>query len=101
RVVRHELVTRCGERSAGRSRHPHAYDVAAQTSTALGQGDVVGVSGHDHHMGQVRKAEHVFYRVHGQSDVGTVLGVGGGGKQLHQVDRAADQLPAVIGVDRV
>jgi len=99
-VIGHEFVARRGKCSAGRSRDTDTHDIPAQAPAPLGQGDVVRVPGHDHHVGQVGQAEHVLHRVHGQPDVGTVLGVGGRGKQLHQVHGAADQLPAVVGVHR-
>ena len=50
-------------------------------------------------MGQVGQPEHVLDRVDGQPDVGSVLAVRGRGKQLHQIDRAADELAVVGGVD--
>src|SRR4029077_7207360 len=82
-------------------RDPDSHDVTPQTPAPLGEGDVVGVPGHDHHVGQVGQAETALHRFYGQPDVGTVLGVGGGGKELYQVHRAADELSAVVGVHRV
>src|SRR5215470_5146071 len=43
RIVGHELITRRGERSTGRSCDPNTHDVTAQTSAPLGKGDVIRV----------------------------------------------------------
>ena len=99
RVVDDELVARRRQRPARRAGHADAHDVPAQPLAALRQRDVVGVAGDDHHVGQVGQPEHVLDGVDGQPDVGAVLAVRGGREQLHQIDRAADQLPAVAGVD--
>ncbi|CAG6849258.1 hypothetical protein PICSAR110_00001 [Mycobacterium avium subsp. paratuberculosis] len=99
RVVDDELVARRRQRPARRAGHPDADHVPAQPLAALGQRNVVGVAGDDHHMRQVGQPEHVLHCVDGQPDVGAVLAVGGGREQLHQVDRAGHQLAAIPGVD--
>ena len=99
RVVDDELVARRRQGLARRAGHPDAHHVAAQPLAPLRQRDVVGVAGHDHHMREVGKPEHVLDRVDRQPDVGGVLAVGRRGEQLHQVDRAGHQLAAVLGVD--
>ena len=78
---------------------PMPDDVAPEAFAALGQRDVVRVARDDHHVGEVRQPEHVLDGVDGQPDVGAVLAVGRGRKQLHQVDGAPDQLAAIAGVD--
>ena len=50
-------------------------------------------------MGQVGEAEHVLDCVDSQPDVGPVLAVCGRRKQLDQIDRTADELAVVTGVD--
>ena len=50
-------------------------------------------------MRQIGQAEHVLHRVDGEADVGAVLGVGGGGEELNEIDGLRDQLTAVHGVD--
>ncbi len=65
----------------------------------MGQCDVVGVACDDDHVRQVGQPEHVLDGIDGQPDIGAVLGVGGRGEELHEIDRAADQLAAVVGVD--
>ena len=63
-------------------------------------GHVVGVARDDHDVREVGQAEHVLDGVDGEADVGAVLGVRRGGEELHEVDRARDELRAVDRVDR-
>ena len=98
RVVDDELVARRGQRLARRAGHPDAHHVPAQPLAALRQRDVVGITRDDHHVGEVGQPEHVLDGVDRQPDVGAVLAVRRGREELHQVDGAANQLPAVGGV---
>ena len=92
RVVGDELVAGGGERPAGGAGDADADDVAAEPLAALRQRDVVGVAGDDHDVGEVGQPEHVLDGVDRQPDVGAVLAVRGRGEQLHEVDRAGDEL---------
>src|SRR5699024_11788533 len=99
-LVGFELVAGGGEGFRGRAGHAHRDDIAAQAAAALREGDVVGVAGDDHHVGEVRHEVEVLDGVDGQADVGAVLRIGRGGEQLHEVHGAGDELAAVDRVDR-
>src|SRR3954469_22959895 len=98
-VVGDEVVAGGRERSADRTGDADADDVAAEALTALRERDVVRIAGDDDPVGQVGQPEHVLDRVDREPDVGAVLGVGGRGKELNEVDRPAHQLTPVVGVD--
>src|SRR5699024_6306448 len=72
-LVGFELVAGGGEGFRGRAGHAHRDDIAAQAAAALREGDVVGVAGDDHHVGEVRHEVEVLDGVDGQADVGAVL----------------------------
>jgi hypothetical protein len=99
RIVGDELVACGGQRPADRTGDADADDITAEPLAALCQGDVVGITGDDDDVGEVGQPEHVLDGVDRQPDVGPVLGVGRRGKELHQVDRSADELTLVFGVD--
>src|SRR5690606_29186662 len=77
---------------------PHTDDVASEALAALGERHVVAVACDDHDVREVGQAEHVLDGIHRESDVGTVLRIGGGGEQLHEIYRTGDELRAVLGV---
>ena len=79
---------------------PTPDDEPAEPLAALRERDVVGVARDDHDVGEVGEAEHVLDGVDREADVGAVLRVGRGGEQLHEVDRARDELRPVDRVDR-
>ncbi len=97
-VVGLELVARRREGFRRGPRDAHADDVAAQAPAALREWHVIGVARNDHDMREVGEPEHVFDGIHREADVGAVLRVRRGGEELHEIDRAGDELAAV---DRV
>src|SRR5690606_3310056 len=80
-----------------RPRDADADDEPAEPLAALSERDVVGVARDDDDVGDVVEPEEVLDDIHGEADVGAVLG-GGGREQLGQVDGAVDGLALVARI---
>ncbi len=100
RVIQLELITGRNQRGTRAARHSDADDEAPEPLAALCERDVVGVAGHDHHMGEVRQPEQVLQHIDREPDVCAVLEGLRRREQLGEVDGAIDQLVPIAGVGR-